>query len=209
MQRSSHFLGKGYDDTGACLISGVCSPTPSSFSVLARPGQTDEPPGWPPSLLLLAKVQQLWARAQVLRQVLPTGPCTDRGGVHEIPLQPADQAGFGHRATAVQRQHGRPHGIIHRARWVHTANLEGKVPFSKTTFFAKPELLFLRKSCPPELMHCARDVLNWLPRGLFLPLPLSFYPHQPPSSTSVTESPSLLASPCKLCARRTNGAPFS
>ncbi len=75
---------------------------PHFFAVLAGPGQADEPPGGPGSFLRLlataaaataaAATADPGALAQVLRQVLHPRPGTDRGGVHEIPIQSAGDA---------------------------------------------------------------------------------------------------------------------
>lgn len=79
---------------------------PVRHQVLARPGEGHEPAGWP-----LAHRTD----AAVLRQVLHPRPAAARGGVHAVPVLSAGQTGPGHRVAAVQRQHRRPDGQLHRA----------------------------------------------------------------------------------------------
>ena len=75
-----------------------------AISVLAGPRQTNEPADWP--LLLRAD-------AAVHGEVLHPRPQPAGGGVHQVPLLHADQAGPGHRTPPVQRQHGGSDGFLH------------------------------------------------------------------------------------------------
>lgn len=55
--------------------------------------------------------------ATVLCQVLHTRPSSAGGGVHSVPVLPADQAGSVTRPHAVQRKHCRTYGLLHCTRY--------------------------------------------------------------------------------------------
>lgn len=50
-----------------------------------------------------------------LRQILHARSWTTRRGIHEVPVLSASKKGSGTGIDAMQRQHGCPHGQLHRA----------------------------------------------------------------------------------------------
>ena len=85
-----------------------------SFAVLAGPRETS---------LQAGGVVAGRSAPPVLRQVLHAGSGAARGGVHALPVLPADKARPRPGPAAVQRQHCRPHGQLYSSRSVYACAL--------------------------------------------------------------------------------------